>query len=84
MRFVVRNSFQIYWFVNYLSDFSIIVQKNHVIQIASCEPALISRSRGRHQCGMYVRVLKVAVIIYYVSNFAVYNFGISHKIFTNP
>ena len=39
MRLVVQNPLQIHWFVNYLFGFSIIVQKNRMIQIASCEPA---------------------------------------------
>ena len=38
---VVHNSFQNHWFVvNYLFSSSIIVRKNPMIQIASCEPAL--------------------------------------------
>ena len=42
MRLVVHNPLnQIHWFVNYLFGFSIIVQKNRMIQIASCVLALI-------------------------------------------
>ena len=36
MRFVAHNLFQIHLFVNYLFGFSIIVQKNRRIQLASC------------------------------------------------
>ena len=35
MRLVVHNAFQIQWFVNYLFGFSIIVQKNRMIQVES-------------------------------------------------
>ena len=35
MRSVVHNAFQIQWFVNYLFGFSIIVQKNRMIQVES-------------------------------------------------
>ena len=40
MRLVVRNSFQSHLFIDYCFDFSIMVQKNRMIQMASCEPAL--------------------------------------------
>ena len=35
MRLVVHNAFQIQWFVNYLFSFSIIIQKNRMIQVES-------------------------------------------------
>ena len=38
---LVHNSFQVHWFINHFFGFSIIVQKNHMIQVASCEQALI-------------------------------------------
>ena len=44
MRLVVHNTFQIQGFVNYLSGFSIIVQKNRIIQVGSRVLAL--RYRG--------------------------------------
>ena len=44
MRLVVHNAFQIHLFVNYLFGFSIIVQKNRMIQVASRVLAL--RYRG--------------------------------------
>ena len=44
MRLVVHNAFQIQGFVNYLFSFSIIVQKNRMIPVASCVLAL--RYRG--------------------------------------
>ena len=45
MRLVVHNSFQTQWFVNYLFGFSIIVQKNRMIQVESRVLALRSRLR---------------------------------------
>ena len=44
MRLVAHNAFQIQWFVNYLFGFSIIVQKNRMIQVESRVLAL--RYRG--------------------------------------
>ena len=44
MRLVAHNAFQIQWFVNYLFGFSIIVQKNRMIPVAS--PVLAVRHRG--------------------------------------
>ena len=40
MRLAVHNPFQIYLFVNHTFDFSIIAQKNRMIQLASCVSAL--------------------------------------------
>ena len=42
MRLVVRSSFQIHSFVNYLFGVGVTVQKNRVVQIASCVPTFIS------------------------------------------
>ena len=42
--------FQIHGFVNYLFGFSIIVQKNDMIQIASCVPAF-TRDSGQEKSG---------------------------------
>ena len=44
MRLVVHDSFQIHGFVNYLSGFCIIVQKNRMTQIASYELAFMKQS----------------------------------------
>ena len=38
---IVHNSFQIQWHINYFYSFSITVQKNRMMQVASCEQALI-------------------------------------------
>ena len=38
MQLVVRNPFQIHCFLNHLYGFSIIVQTNRMVQIASCVP----------------------------------------------
>ena len=38
---LMHNSSQIHCFMNHFYDFSIIVQKNRMIQVASCEQALI-------------------------------------------
>ena len=46
MPLVVQNSFQIQWFVNYLFGFSIIVEKNRIIQIESRVLALKYRGHA--------------------------------------
>ena len=42
---LVHSSFQIHWFIDHFFDFSIIVQKNRTIQVASCEDALLTTNR---------------------------------------
>ena len=44
MRLVAHNAFQIQWFVNYLFGFSIVLQKNRMIPVAS--RVLAIRYRG--------------------------------------
>ena len=42
---LIHNSFQIHLFINHFFGFSTIVQKNHLIQVASCEQALMKTNR---------------------------------------
>ena len=42
---LVHNSIQIYLFINHFFGFSIIVQKNPMIKVASCEQVLIKTNR---------------------------------------
>ena len=65
--FVVHNSFQINGFRNHLFDYNISVQKDRIIQIASCERALKSFGSVRLkflEClrvfGHMIKVLKLA------------------------
>ena len=42
---LVHNSFQIHWLINHFFGFSIIVQRNRMRQVTSCEQALIKTNR---------------------------------------
>ena len=42
---VVHSSFQIHWFINHFFGSGIIVQNNRMIQVPSCEHALIKTNR---------------------------------------
>ena len=56
MHLVANNSFQIHRSVDHLFDFNIIVQKNRMIQIVSCELDLRhTKYRTRHDINAFMR-----------------------------
>ena len=65
MRLVVHNSFHVHWFVNYVCAFTIIVQKNRMIEIAHIESAHVIMQvfslkqrpgRGRNKASLIYKV----------------------------